>query len=279
MRLVADAGRRIGQLAGIGLGVFDHLADRIGREVRMHHQHGRAVGHLGDRREALDRIVSGVFLQRGHHAERGAGRQQQRVAVGLRAGHGFRPGRAAGAGPVLDHDILVQRRLHHLRDHARREVGRAARAEWHHQPDGLARVALRVRRAGRHCERQCNEGGQCDEATAHHALLPIFASMVAPLARRATGCQDGGIAGRNCHESRCCVAERCRHCGRRTAQAEADRHPGQDQGDRAQPRRSRLGQGRHQPRRRGGQAGRQRILRRGDRGSARRRRTSRPATA
>ena len=43
------------------------------------------------------------------------------------------------------------------------------------------------------------------------------------------------------HESRCCVSERRRHCGRRTAQAEADRHPGEDQGDRAQPRRPRLG--------------------------------------
>ena len=50
----------------------------------------------------------------------------------------------------------------------------------------------------------------------------------------------------------------------------ADRPPGQDQGDRAQPRRSRLGQGRHQPRRRGRQADRQRILRRGDRGRRRR---------
>ena len=78
--------------------------------------------------------------------------------------------------------------------------------------------------------------------------------------------QPGHDVGGYCHESRCCVSERRRHPGRAGAQAQADRPSGEGEGHRAQPRRSRLGQGRHQPRRRGRQADRQRVFRRGDRG-------------
>ena len=144
MRLVAGTRGCVGELARIGLGMRDQLADRARRKARMHDEDRGAVGDLGDRREAPDRVVAGILHQCRHHAERRAGADQQRVAVGLGAGHRLRSERAARARPVLDHHALSEARWHHLRDHAGGDVGRSARSERHDQLDGLGRIGLRL---------------------------------------------------------------------------------------------------------------------------------------
>ncbi len=57
LRHGAGAGRAVGQLVGIGLGVGDELLERLRRHGRMDHDSVRRDGEDRDRREILDRIV------------------------------------------------------------------------------------------------------------------------------------------------------------------------------------------------------------------------------
>ena len=93
------------------------------------------------------------------------------VAVGRRARHHGHAGIAAGAGNVLGHDLLAEALRQFLRDDARDHVGRAAGRERHDQADGLCRIALGRRVAGRAEHRQ-NERGRRGEGTEHHGILP-----------------------------------------------------------------------------------------------------------
>ena len=74
--LVAVASGGVTELARIGLGIGDQLRDRVWRKIRRHDKDRSAVGNLGDRREALDRIVAGILHKRRHDAERRAGSDQ-----------------------------------------------------------------------------------------------------------------------------------------------------------------------------------------------------------
>jgi len=65
--------------------------------------------------------------------------------------------RRAGAGPVVDIDLLSELVREALTDEAAHDVGRAARREWHDQPDWTDGIGLLG--AGRP---RCRYHGHCD---------------------------------------------------------------------------------------------------------------------
>ena len=75
----AQAGRPVGQLARIGLGVVDHLLEGLGPDRGMHREAGDEIADAGDRQEAV-----GVVRRLAHvrqHGERRVGAHQEGVAV------------------------------------------------------------------------------------------------------------------------------------------------------------------------------------------------------
>ena len=99
-----------------------------------------------DRLEILLRIVAEVLVEADVDRERGAGRQQDGVAVGRGARDGVGRDAAAGAGAVLDHHRLLEDFLHLLGEDARHHVARAAGRKAEDQRDRLGRE---LGRAGR----------------------------------------------------------------------------------------------------------------------------------
>ena len=101
------------------------------------------VGDLRDRREVRQRVVR--QLREHHRREHGDDdrRQHQHAAVGRRVLHRLGDDPAAGAGPVLDHDRLLQLVLHAVGDQPRGDVGRAAGGEADEQPHRLVDLGER----------------------------------------------------------------------------------------------------------------------------------------
>ena len=138
MRNAARRGGGERKLAGLPAGERDQLRDALDRQLRRGRQHQRPIGREDDRLEvALD--VIGHRLERvRRQRQRCALRIQQRIAVGRRLRDVHGAGDAAGAGPVLDDDLLSPSFGQRLGDDARRNVGRGARAARNHQPDEAA---------------------------------------------------------------------------------------------------------------------------------------------
>jgi hypothetical protein len=103
----ADAAAAVAQLARIGLGVGDELAQRLRRHARMHREHRPRAGHQRDRREILDRIVPIALLEERQH-RRFRGGDHQRVAVGRRPVERVGADLGHAARPVVDHDRLAE---------------------------------------------------------------------------------------------------------------------------------------------------------------------------
>src|SRR6266850_5335905 len=116
----------------------------------MHHDEQRPLRDLDDRREVADRIEPELVDAR---VRRVARRQErQRVAVGWRFDAGLDADQAAGAAPVLDHDLLPERDAELLGDEAPADVTAAAGGEGHdelHRLDGV-----RLRRGWTGCEKE-----------------------------------------------------------------------------------------------------------------------------
>ncbi len=123
--------------------VGDELRRARDRQLVIHDQHARHDCHERYRREALHRIVGQVPVDRRIHRERAEVSHHEGVAVGRRARRGFGADRAAGAGPVVDHDRLGEAFGELLPEGAREEVGRAARWKRHDQADRARRIAAR----------------------------------------------------------------------------------------------------------------------------------------
>ena len=158
----AGPGRRIGDLAGIGLGVGDELRDRVRRHRRVHH-HG--VGHVGeqrDRREILHAVERHGGEQSVVHGVHAHGVEQDGVAVRRRARDRAGADIAGRAGAVLDHHRLAHRLVQMRGDDARQNVGRAARRPRHQQRDRAGGIGLRGGGAQRRCRRDGGEDGKAD---------------------------------------------------------------------------------------------------------------------
>ena len=143
------AGKR--QLAGIGLGIFDQLLDRLGRHARIYHQHQREASHACHSREVLHRIVAHVPHQERSGRKRGISRHQQRVAVRRRARDVKRGQRPVRARAILDDDGLLERDAERLGDHAANRVTGTAGAEHGDEGDRLAWIVVGAERWADQC--------------------------------------------------------------------------------------------------------------------------------
>jgi hypothetical protein len=112
----------------------DQFLHRAHRQRRMHNQHVRRERHLHHRRKILRRIKGEFRIERRDHREGRAG-QQQRVTIGLRTRDDFRTDRTAGAGPVIDNELLAEGFGEFLRDQPPRHIGGAAGRKRNDQTD------------------------------------------------------------------------------------------------------------------------------------------------
>src|SRR6185295_4943497 len=99
---------------------------------RVDHRDVRHGGHQGERQKLLARIEVGPLVEHRRRGDHAVVREEQRVAVGVRADHALRADQAGGAGLVLHHHRLAPRFRQLLGELARQQVGAAARADRHH---------------------------------------------------------------------------------------------------------------------------------------------------
>ena len=156
MRRGPDAASAEIDFAGIFLGHFDDVGDRMCRRRWVDHKHQR--GRSGKRYS--DKVLRGIdghlAIERGGHGASRLAAHHQGVTVRI----GFRQilgcDQPAGAGAVLDHNRLAENFGHLLRDDARRHVGAAAGREADEHPDRVVGITgvLRVSGASRKAQRQ-----------------------------------------------------------------------------------------------------------------------------
>ena len=143
----AGAGRAEIDLAGIGFCIGNQLGHGLCRKRRIDHQRVRSVADQADRRKILARIVADILVERRPDRERAGIAEQQRVAVRIALRHGLGADRAAGAGPIVDHNFFTEQFAHLVGDAAAHDRGAATRRERNHQRDRPVRKILRVGKA------------------------------------------------------------------------------------------------------------------------------------
>jgi hypothetical protein len=89
-----------------------------------HHHHGRQRD-AANRRDVANEVEAEILIVRRADG-RGGADQEQRVAVGRRGDDGFDPDRAAGAGAVLDDELLAKPLRQPFANEPGKNVGRAA---------------------------------------------------------------------------------------------------------------------------------------------------------
>ena len=119
-----------------------HVVERLELGALFGDQHVAVAGEHGDMGEVPQRVVADVRIDRRAGQHRPGAADQQRIAVGWSAGDLARADRAGAAGDVLDIELLLEGLRHFGRQHAREQVGGAARRERHHDLDGLRRPSL-----------------------------------------------------------------------------------------------------------------------------------------
>jgi hypothetical protein len=119
-----------------------------------------------DRREILDWIVMHPLLDRRNDGVRHIG-EQEGVAVRRGLGSELSAEAAAGAGPIVEDDLLAERFRHPLTDEASEHIRAASSRIGHDERDGMIGIGLsRSRRASesdesgeselcRHCHPPC----------------------------------------------------------------------------------------------------------------------------
>ena len=162
----ADAAGTEAELPRIGSCVGDELAEGFCRKRRMGVEDVRLGSDQGDRLEILLRVVAEILVQAHIDGEQAAGGQQQRVAVGRRAGDRGPGETAAGAGTVLDHEWLLDELFHLPGEDARHHVAGPTRRKADGQRDRFHRIICRWRNRG-----HANERGARRNNNRSHRLL------------------------------------------------------------------------------------------------------------
>ena len=138
------------------------------------------AGHQRDRRKILHGIIGQLLVQRLVDGERGRGRHQQRVAVGLGFGDLLGAERGAGARLVLDDDGRVKPALDLVGDQPAEKIGGAAGRIRHDHLDGTAGIGgLRLR--GRRPPAKPSAAAtsvQSPPGASTHGVLPFAFSCV-----------------------------------------------------------------------------------------------------
>ncbi len=93
---------------GLCLGERDQLGHGVGRHARIDHQDVRLGADQADRREILLGVVAELLVERRVGGEDAVVAHQQRVAIGIGVLDLLGREVAAGAGPVLDDEGLMQ---------------------------------------------------------------------------------------------------------------------------------------------------------------------------
>jgi hypothetical protein len=129
-----------------------------GKEGRVDHQDLVALRHHADGREVFHRVVVDLAQVR-RHGHVGDKAQRQRVAVGLGVRHQLGAQVAAGAGLVVDIDLLAQRDGKALRHQPAQRVVAAAGRVGDDEAYRFVGVVLRrgVRRVGCQCDKARQE--------------------------------------------------------------------------------------------------------------------------
>ncbi len=135
------------QLGLIGFGVGHEVGERIRREILARDEHPRRIGKQRDVFEVGHRVVERLFVERLVDGENGAAREQDRVTVGRCLGGAARPGHAARAGDVFDHDLLAEDFAQSRRENPPQRIDRPARRVGHDHGDRPVRPVLRARRS------------------------------------------------------------------------------------------------------------------------------------
>src|ERR1044071_8758834 len=110
------------------LHVVDQLGDVLDRQLGIDDQEIGEADELGDRLQILVDVERQLGIERRVERDRADGAKQQRVAVRRGLGDKASADATAGAGAVLDHDVLAELRLHVGGKDARQQIGRATRA-------------------------------------------------------------------------------------------------------------------------------------------------------
>ena len=135
-------------LARIGLGIGDEFRDRFRWHGVVDCHHIRHAVERGHRRDVANEIEFEVGVERGVDVIGGVDKQY-RVSVRLRIDHRLSRDVIAGAGFVLDHELLAKLFRKPLPDQARQNIGCAARRISHHKPHRPGRIIQRRSAAGR----------------------------------------------------------------------------------------------------------------------------------
>jgi hypothetical protein len=137
----AGSGGAYSHFSRIRLGECNQLCQRVYFHLRIHQDH---IGHgdqLRDGRQIGLYVVWQVLAQRRLRGNTCAGDQQRVTVTGCRCDDPVADG-SARSGPVVDHDRHLVLLGQPGRDLARDHVGSAARGEWHHKCQRLARDRL-----------------------------------------------------------------------------------------------------------------------------------------
>ena len=136
-------------LARVGLQVFDEFADVFERRGRVHDQRQIVGRDQRDRREVLQRVVGHIFhgvRNDRHVAALPAG---EGVAIRRRLRGQRQADRAAGAGPVVDDELLAEALAHLLAQQAGKRVAGIAGQLGNDDAYRPGGIILRQRRARR----------------------------------------------------------------------------------------------------------------------------------
>ena len=135
--------------------------------LRSNHHHLRHANDAGDRRRVAQKIEIEMLIKRGVDGVR-TGNQKQRVTVGRRLHHHLGGEVGAGAGPIIDDELLAELFGQPFRRQPRHGIGGAARRK-------AAQDVHRARRIGVGA-RQARHNGQCGCACGEAQKIPAAKS-------------------------------------------------------------------------------------------------------
>ena len=142
MRRRRVARRPVVERAGLFFRQRDQLRERRGRHRRVDHHQQRPARHQAHRRERLARVIAEFAIQARRHRQRAGATVEQRVAIGHGLRHRLRPDSSAGAGAILDNELLTEGIAQFGGDHAPDHIGGPARRERHHDSHRSGWVGL-----------------------------------------------------------------------------------------------------------------------------------------
>ena len=142
MRRRADAGRGEVEPSRFGLGEIDQVLHGPHREHWVNGENLRRGTDHADRSEVLDRVVWQLLLQDRIDRESRRARKKQRVAIGRGSRADFGADDAAGAGAVVDDDLLAELLAQFCCKHAAEDVVAAARWKRDDHPHRLRWICL-----------------------------------------------------------------------------------------------------------------------------------------